>query len=95
MFQGKLGIIYTAFTRNIRYSVCTTSANPRHVTLTGCLLLFYIVRNRVSIAVEIGNSDNRYITCSIHRLLLTRVPPFHLIAAHDGPTLNARLVSAI
>ena len=86
MYQGRLEIIYTAFTKNLRHLVCATSINPRHVTLTDCFLMVYVVRNRVSIPFQIGYSDNRCITCSIHRLLLTQLPPFHLIAAHDGHT---------
>ena len=88
MFQGRLGIIYTAFTRHIRYSMCITSATPRHVTLTAYLLMFYVGRNRVSIAVEIGHSDNRCITWSIQRPLLTRVPPFHLTAVHGAHSVH-------
>ena len=67
MFRGRLGSIYTAFTRHIRYLVCITSATPNHMTQTAYLLMFYIGRIQYRLQLRMGIPDNRCITCSIHR----------------------------
>ena len=54
MFQGRLGIIYTAVTRHIRYLVCITSATPHHMTLAAYLLMFYIGRTQYRLQLRLG-----------------------------------------